>query len=284
METLRRILQRIQRLEEGVQGQAVRRDEPDEDAMNQAEREMVEAANRLSLRFLRNPSSGQWIVSGQDCHVRLDCREGSASDLDVAMTGLLNEKVNKLSRSLPDNHCLRLRRVFSDRYASHGCWIDYLYDFRVLPIYTEGELFRFFETDFCGQIFEPSIRYIEEDFGQDRFDADDDKYDTEEIWQEKPVCYREGCYVADVVDVFVNEKRGDSFYRLDGVLPASVVGEEPVEGENHWLADWGHKKARCGIGDTVKFKLKKVYERKNWRHTSKARNIDFSELEVVFER
>ena len=35
------------------------------------------------------------------------------------------------------------------------------------------------------------------------------------------------------------------------------------------------------MGDTVRFKVHKIYDLKDYTHTSNARNISFSQLEVV---
>ncbi len=88
-------------------------------------------------------------------------------------------------------------------------------------------------------------------------------------------------YVADIKRIFYNRFRGDHFYQIDGLLPTSLLKEEPVSGENHWLADWAQKEARCKAGDTVRFKVHKIYDLKDYNHTSNARNVNFSQLEVV---
>lgn len=285
LKTLKTLLQRVQRLEESEEVQE--QDMLDSgDEVGWEEREAIAAANNLGIQFEQDyPSLSYGLVRCEGCHVMLERREGPVSELDAAMSCLLNEKVHSLSCSLPVHHCLRMRRVFFDLYATHSFFIDYLYDTDVLPLYTKRELSRFLETEFCGQIFEPKIRYVRENFDHDRFYADNDQYYVDRDYQrDSTVCYRDGFFVADVLDVFVNEKRGDSFYRLDGLLPFSVVKEWAVQGESHWLADWGHMSARCKHGDTVKFKVRRVYELKNWRHTSSARNVDFSELEVVLEK
>ena len=87
--------------------------------------------------------------------------------------------------------------------------------------------------------------------------------------------------MADISDVYFNEARGEHYYRIDGLLPPSLLGAQPIPDENHWLADWGQKQQRFQIGDTVKFKVKKVYEPKKYDHIDKARNITFSQIEIV---
>ena len=96
-----------------------------------------------------------------------------------------------------------------------------------------------------------------------------------------PICFRQDFYVADIKRIFYNRFRGDHFYQIDGLLPTSLLKEEPVSGENHWLADWDQKEARCKVGDTVRFKVHKIYDLKDYNHTSNARNVNFSQLEVV---
>ncbi len=96
-----------------------------------------------------------------------------------------------------------------------------------------------------------------------------------------PICFRQDFYVADIKRIFYNRFRGDHFYQIDGLLPTSLLKEEPVSGENHWLADWAQKEARCKVGDTVRFKVHKIYDLKDYNHTPNARNVNFSQLEVV---
>ena len=88
--------------------------------------------------------------------------------------------------------------------------------------------------------------------------------------------------MADISGVYYSEKRGEHYYHIDGLLPSSLLGAEPIPKENHWLADWGQKRQRFQIGDPVKFKVEKVYKRKDYNHTNNARDITFSQLEVIY--
>lgn len=223
------------------------------------------------------------LMRCKGCHVMLESREGPIHELDAAMACLLNEKVYTFSLKLPQGHCLRMRRVFFDLYATHGFFVDYLYDYGTLPMYTRQELHHILKNEFCGQIFEPQIRYVEENFGHDRFNLDNDQYySLGSLPQERsPVCFREGFYVADIANTFYNKTRGDYFYQIEGLLPLSVLKEDVVAGETHWLADWGQEEQRCMDRDTVKFKVTKIYELKDYNHVSRARNINFAELEVI---
>ena len=196
---------------------------------------------------------------------------------------LLSERVRALSHDLPTGHALRMRRIDFGEAAPHIFFVDYLYDASVLPLYTQQELIRRLSTELCSQAFAPQIRYLEEHWDQSPRTEDQNLYDSpNHLPQERtPICFRQDFYVADIKSIFYNRFRGDHFYQIDGLLPTSLLKEEPVSGENHWLADWDQKEARCKVGDTVRFKVHKIYDLKDYTHTSNARNISFSQLEVV---
>lgn len=83
---------------------------------------------------------------------------------------------------------------------------------------------------------------------------------------------------AKITEVYYNPQRGDHFYRIEKPLP--IVGLVP--GESHWLADWGQTIPRCKVGDTVRFKVKKIDDKiRDWDHVKTARNIDFVLLAVM---
>lgn len=260
--------------------------ESKEDEWDSEVKNVITKATNLGMQFQQDSHSrSHALMSCMDCHVMLESREGPIDKLNAAMACLLNDKVHALSLDLPKGHCLRMRRVFFDLYATHAFFVDYLYDFDVLPMYTQNELFHLLKDEFCGQIFEPKIRYIEENFKHDRFNADKDQYySLDSLPQEQiPVCFRQGFYIADISKTFYNETRGDYFYQIKGLLPSYLLKADIVPGENHWLADWGQKEQQCRIGDTVKFKVDKVYPLKDYSHISKARNINFSQLEVILK-
>ena len=136
------------------------------------------------------------------------------------------------------------------------------------------------DDEFDGQIFNASVRYLEEDFDHDRFAWDADQYYRyNTLPQERhPVCRRDGYYVADLDRCF--SAAGHTFYCLDGLLPLSELeADSYVSGESHWLADWDQPEPRFKEGDTVKFKVKRVYEPAVRSHVSHARNISFTVLE-----
>ena len=195
----------------------------------------------------------------------------------------MNERVRALSHDLPKGHTLQMRRMDFGDAAPHTFFVDYLYDASVLPLYTQRELIRHLSTELCTQTFAPQIRYLEEHWDQAPRKEEPDPYDSpDHLPQERtPICFRQDFYVADIKRIFYNRFRGDHFYQIDGLLPTSLLKEEPVSGENHWLADWDQKEARCKVGDTVRFKVHKIYDLKDYTHTSNARNISFSQLEVV---
>lgn len=243
-------------------------------------------ARELGMQFQQDSHRlSHALMRCMDCHVLLASREGPVHESDAAMACLLNEKVHALSLQLPQGHCLRVRRVFFDLYATHTFFVDYLYDTGVLPMYTRQELYHFLKNEFCGQIFEAKIRYIEENFSHDRFNVDNDLYySLDYLPQERtPVCFRQGFYMADIAKIYDQKTSQNYFYQLDGLLPPSLLKEEALPGETHWLADWEQKQPRCASKDTVKFKVTKIYAVKNYNHVSAARNINFSDLEVVLK-
>ena len=217
------------------------------------------------------------------CRVLLTSQHASLRKLHAAIACLLNERVRALSHDLPKGHALRMRRIDFGKAAPHTFFVDYLYDASVLPLYTQRELIRHLSTELCTQTFAPQIRYLEEHWNQAPRKEEPDPYDSpDHLPQERtPICFRQDFYVADIKRIFYNRFRGDHFYQIDGLLPTSLLKEEPVSGENHWLADWAQKEARCKVGDTVRFKVHKIYDLKDYNHTSNARNISFSQLEVV---
>ena len=54
-----------------------------------------------------------------------------------------------------------------------------------------------------------------------------------------------------------------------------------VAKESHWLADWGQDQPRCKEGDTVRFKVQKVYNLADWNHVSDARNVKFTHFVIL---
>ena len=77
-------------------------------------------------------------------------------------------------------------------------------------------------------------------------------------------------------------KMGHSFYCIEGLLPLAGIGADAyVDGESHWLADWGHSRPRCRVGDTVSFKIHKVYPITDRGHALNARNINFGQLKKL---
>lgn len=167
--------------------------------------------------------------------------------LHAAIACLLNERVRALSHDLPKGHTLQMRRMDFGDAAPHTFFVDYLYDASVLPLYTQRELIRHLSTELCTQTFAPQIRYLEEHWDQAPRKEEPDPYDSpDHLPQERtPICFRQDFYVADIKRIFYNRFRGDHFYQIDGLLPTSLLKEEPVSGENHWLADWDQKEARA---------------------------------------
>lgn len=83
----------------------------------------------------------------------------------AAVACLLNEKVHMLINEQQKGHCLRMRSVFFDIYASHAFYVDYLLRFESFsPCIRRQELWRYLRDEFCGQCFEPHIRYVQENF------------------------------------------------------------------------------------------------------------------------
>lgn len=85
-------------------------------------------------------------------------------------------------------------------------------------MYTRQELWRYLRDEFCGQCFEPHIRYVQENFDHDRFNVDlDQYYSLGSLPQERnPICCRDNFYVADISDVYFNEARGEHYSVLTG--------------------------------------------------------------------
>ncbi|NDO39600.1 hypothetical protein [Anaerotruncus colihominis] len=280
--TLRQVLLRLKDQSAAQEGLF---ETDDTNEWNSEEEETIARAMNLGMKFQLDPRSpSHALMSCMGCHVMLDSLNGPVTELEAAMACLLNEKVHALISERQKGHCLRMRSVFFGTYASHAFYVDYLYDRNVLPMYTQQELYRYLSDEFCGWCFEPHIRYIQENFDHDRFNVDQDEYySLGSLPQEQnPVCFRENFYVADISGVYYSEKRGEHYYHIDGLLPSSLLGAEPIPKENHWLADWGQKRQRFRIGDTVKFKVEKVYKRKDYNHTNNARDITFSQLEVIY--
>lgn len=243
------------------------------------EKHIIEKAEALGMQL---QTASLWLDC-MGCRVLLTSQHASLCKLHAAIACLLNERVRALSHDLPKGHTLQMRRMDFGDAAPHTFFVDYLYDASVLPLYTQRELIRHLSTELCTQTFAPQIRYLEEHWDQAPRKEEPDPYDSpDHLPQERtPICFRQDFYVADIKRIFYNRFRGDHFYQIDGLLPTSLLKEEPVSGENHWLADWAQKEARCKVGDTVRFKVHKIYDLKDYNHTSNARNISFSQLEVV---
>lgn len=243
------------------------------------EKHIIEKAEALGMQL---QTASLWLDC-MGCRVLLTSQHASLCKLHAAIACLLNERVRALSHDLPKGHTLQMRRIDFGEAAPHTFFVDYLYDASVLPLYTQRELIRHLSTELCTQTFAPQIRYLEEHWNQAPRKEESDPYDSpDHLPQERtPICFRQDFYVADIKRIFYNRFRGDHFYQIDGLLPTSLLKEEPVSGENHWLADWAQKEARCKVGDTVRFKVHKIYDLKDYNHTSNARNISFSQLEVV---
>lgn len=243
------------------------------------EKHIIEKAEALGMQL---QTASLWLDC-MGCRVLLTSQHASLCKLHAAIACLLNERVRALSHDLPKGHTLQMRRMDFGDAAPHTFFVDYLYDASVLPLYTQRELIRHLSTELCTQTFAPQIRYLEEHWDQAPRKEEPDPYDSpDHLPQERtPICFRQDFYVADIKSIFYNRFRGDHFYQIDGLLPTSLLKEEPVSGENHWLADWDQKEARCKVGDTVRFKVHKIYDLKDYNHTSNARNVNFSQLEVV---
>lgn len=247
------------------------------------EREIIDRARTLGFQFQQSMQSfSTALMYCKDCHVMLESREGPVHEIDAAMACLLNEKVLYYSRSLPEGHFLRMRRVFFDLYATHAYFVDYLYDQGLYPCYTRRELSDLLEDEFCGQIFQADVRYLEENLDHDRFSLDHDQYyGQQNLPQERhPICFRNEFYVADVRDVYQKKDKGHCFYLLDGLLSLKNLGTGAYQPEeSHWLADWNHPEPRCTYGDTVRFKIQKIDAPRNWGHVDHARNISCEVIE-----
>lgn len=213
--------------------------------------------------------------------VMLECQSGAVSEWHAAAACLLNEKVRNFSNRLPEGHILRLRKVFFEPCNVHTFYVGYLYNQNTMPLYTANELLRLLEDTFDGQQFKAKIRYLEEDFNQEGFNVDNKEYYNDSLNETNcAVCSRDGFYIADLSKIFCNEKVGHCFYKLNGLLPRKVLGVDSYAfNESHWLADWGQKEPRFYAGETVKFKIQRIYPLAERSHTSNARNISFTILE-----
>lgn len=229
------------------------------------------------IKDTRTPSHA--LLCYCESNVMLDSREGPVTEWDAAAACLLTEKVFRLTEKLPDGHLLRMRSVFYDLYATHAYWVDYLYNKGELPMYTANEILMELNDEFDGQIFNGNLRYIEENFHHERFNPDNDQYyqsSAAQMGKDSAICFRDGFYVADILRVVSSKNGKHCFYMLNGLLPLLELNVTSyVSGESHWLADWNQETPRFKSGDTVKFKINKVRELKNWEHVSNARNIDF---------
>lgn len=241
---------------------------------------VIGRAKRLGYEYINDshtPSHALLRYGGS--HVMLDSREGPVTEWEAAAACLLTEKVFRLAGKLPDGHLLRMRSVFYDLYATHAFWVDYIYDIGKLPIYTANEILQELEDEFDGEIFTGNLRYIEENFDHDHFNADSDQYyhsSSDLAEKNNAVCVRDGSYVADIIRVASSKNGKHFFYMLDGLLPLPELGVPAyTSGESHWLADWNKDAPRFKAGETIKFRIIKVRELRNWDHVSNARNIDF---------
>ena len=226
-------------------------------------------------------------LSYKDNYIEINLRTGE-SDIELAaITYLINEmSLLPINQKLPKGHHLKMRSVFIDNYASHSFDVDYIYESGSLPLFTEKELLNVLSNDFRGQVFEPQIRFLEEDTKNIDFKVNADKYYKLMTLPEerKPISWRKGYYVAEIEDVYVLENN-HCFYRLKRLLPLNVIGANNyVPEESHWLADWGQLESRCFKGDIVSFKVDKVYSVTNRGHAVKARNINFSELKLISKK
>lgn len=245
---------------------------------------VIRRAKKLGYNCIKDTHTpSHALLCYYESNVMLDRREGAITEWDSAAACLLTEKVFRFNDRLPHNNLLRMRSVFFDLYDSHGFNVDYFYNQGCLPAYTAQEILREVNSDFYGQFFEGCIRYIEENFEHDRFNVDSDQYydyykSSSSILQYKnnAVCLRDGFYVADIIQTASSKNGKHYFYMLDGLLPLSELGAPAyISGESHWLADWNQDAPRFTVGETIKFKIIKVRELKNWDHVSNARNIDF---------
>lgn len=285
--TLKQVLSRLSHSDKTIPSTAPRQsavlnvpaEAEDNENWSPEETRAISKAEALGMQL---QTASLWLDC-MGCRVLLTSQHASLCKLHAAIACLLNERVRALSHDLPKGHTLQMRRMDFGDAAPHTFFVDYLYDASVLPLYTQRELIRHLSTELCTQTFAPQIRYLEEHWDQAPRKEESDPYDSpDHLPQERtPICFRQDFYVADIKRIFYNRFRGDHFYQIDGLLPTSLLKEEPVSGENHWLADWDQKEARCKVGDTVRFKVHKIYDLKDYTHTSNARNISFSQLEVV---
>lgn len=223
-------------------------------------------------------------LSYNDNYIEINDRN-EESDIEMAAVAyLINESsLLPINEKLPKGHCLKMRSIFFDNYASHCFNVDYIYETGSLPLFAESELFDLLSKDFSGQVFEPEIRFLEENTRSINFKVNDDKYyKCLKLPEERnPISWRNGYYVAEIKDIYVLENN-HCFYRIKNLLPLSVIeANNYADEESHWLADWGQLAPRCSKGDIVSFKVGKVYSPANRGHAVKARNINFSEFKLI---
>ncbi|MCI8402340.1 MAG: hypothetical protein HFI38_09705 [Lachnospiraceae bacterium] len=89
-----------------------------------------------------------------------------------------------------------------------------------------------------------------------------------------------GYYEADILDVRQIRSNGEDClcYRLDGLLGEV---EEITEGETHWLFCEEGKYDPVRKGDRVRFRVRGVSERRNYRGAPNARNVYLASLKKV---
>lgn len=223
-------------------------------------------------------------LSYEDNYVEINVRSGE-SDIELAAITYLINKTSLLpvNQKLPKGHYLKMRSVFFDNQASHSFNVDYIYESGSLPLFTEKELFDMLSKDFYGHVFEPQVRFLEEDTKNRNFNLNDNKYYKFMTLPEerKPISWRNGYYVTEIEDIYLLENN-HCFYKIKGLLPLNIIqADNYVTNESHWLADWGQLVPRCFKGDIVSFKVDKVYLLVNRGHAVQARNINFSEFKLI---
>lgn len=226
------------------------------------------------------------ILTYDDNHIKIHVRSGESDILCAATVYLLNKySLAPINETLPNNHYLKMRSVFIDNHATYSFDVDYIYDSGSLPVFTRKELVKMLSNEFDGQLFEPQIRFLEANIGQKNIDINDEKYYVDVTLPEErnPISWRKGYFVAEIENTYVIENY-HSFYRLKGLLPLGAIQEDSyASDESHWLADWGQTEPRCSCGDVVRFRMEKVYSLANRGHATQARNINFSEFELVYK-
>lgn len=225
-------------------------------------------------------------LSYNDNLIEINVRTGE-SDIELAAIVYIINEVSLLpiNQKLPKGHYLKMRSVFIDNYASHSFDVDYIYESGSLPLFTEKELLNLLSNDFCGQVFEPQIRFLEEDTKNINFKVNDSKYyKMMTLLEERnPISWRNGYYVVEIEDVYVY-KNNHCFYMVKRLLPLNVINaSDYVAKESHWLADWEQASPRCSKGDIVSFKVEKVYSIADRGHAKKARNIKFNDFKLVYK-